>query len=129
MPSTAPHQAEPSYPADVTGIVDWHAHVYYDPESRPRAERLRDALGQAFPDARLGRWHDRPVGPHPQSMYQVAFAADRLAPILSWLSLNRLGLTVLVHPETGDDLADHARHAVWMGAVLPLRLDVFGAGG
>ncbi len=38
--------------------------------------------------------------------------------------LNRAGLTVLVHPETGDDVADHSEHAAWLGAVLPLRLEV-----
>ena len=54
---------------------------------------------------------------------QVAFAADRLARILPWLMLNRRGLVVLVHPETGDAWADHARHAAWLGAVLPLDLD------
>jgi aromatic ring-cleaving dioxygenase len=39
--------------------------------------------------------------------------------------LNRDGLTVLVHPETGNDLRDHGVHAVWFGAVLPLRLEAF----
>ena len=85
---------------------------------------MRDGVAQAFPTARLGSWHDKPVGPHPQAMYQVLFAPDLLAPLLSWLALNRRGLAVLVHPETGDDLADHRDHAVWLGAVLPLNLEV-----
>jgi len=38
--------------------------------------------------------------------------------------LNRSELTILVHPETGDEYADHLQHALWLGAVLPLRLDV-----
>ena len=57
-------------------------------------------------------------------MYQLAFAPERLATLLPWLLLNRRGLTVLVHPETGEDYRDHSRHAAWMGAVLPLRLEV-----
>jgi aromatic ring-cleaving dioxygenase len=110
---------------DPARISGYHAHVYYDPaRSRDRAELVRERVAAIFPDARLGRWHDEPVGPHPQAMYQVAFAADRLSAILPWLMLNRCGLTVLVHPETGDAYADHARHALWLGAVLPLRLDV-----
>jgi DOPA 4,5-dioxygenase len=56
-------------------------------------------------------------------MYQVVFRPERLGSILPWLMLNRLGLVVLVHPETGNDYADHARHAAWLGAVLPLRLE------
>jgi aromatic ring-cleaving dioxygenase len=106
-------------------ITQYHAHVYYDPaDSRDRAALVRERVVAAFPDARLGRWHDRPVGPHPQAMYQIVFAPARLADILPWLMLNRLDLTVLVHPETGDDYADHAHHAAWLGAVLPLRLEV-----
>jgi aromatic ring-cleaving dioxygenase len=42
-----------------------------------------------------------------------------------WLMLNRDGLTVLLHPETGDDLTDHTAHAAWFGAALPLRVEVF----
>ncbi len=38
--------------------------------------------------------------------------------------LNRGGLTILVHPETGDDLADHSDHAVWLGPSLTLDLSV-----
>ena len=106
-------------------ITGYHAHVYYDPaSSRELAALLRERVAAIFPDARLGRWHDQPVGPHPQAMFQIAFAADRLAAILPWLMLNRSGLTILVHPDTGDAYADHARHALWLGAVLPLRLDV-----
>jgi aromatic ring-cleaving dioxygenase len=37
--------------------------------------------------------------------------------------LNRDGLTVLLHPETGQAYADHTDHAVWLGGVLPLKLD------
>jgi DOPA 4,5-dioxygenase len=40
--------------------------------------------------------------------------------------LNRDGLTVLLHPETGDSYSDHTAHAAWFGAVLPIRLEAFG---
>ena len=53
-------------------------------------------------------------------MYQVAFAAELFADVLPWLMLNRAGLTVLVHPETGRPRDDHLHHAAWLGAVLPL---------
>ncbi len=114
---------------DPGAIKDYHAHVYYDPAtSRDRAERLRARVGAAFPDARLGRWHDELVGPHPQSMYQIAFPTRLLEKFVPWLMLNRDGLTVLLHPETGDDYTDHSAHAAWFGAVLPLRLEVFKRG-
>jgi DOPA 4,5-dioxygenase len=106
-------------------IADYHAHVYYDAErTRDRAERLRARIAAEFPLAKLGRWHDELVGPHPQSMYQVAFPSRLLASFVPWLMLNRDGLTVLLHPETGDDYRDHTAHACWFGATLPLRVDV-----
>jgi aromatic ring-cleaving dioxygenase len=112
---------------DPRAIKDYHAHVYYDPATtRGKAERLRERVGAEFPHAKLGRWHDERVGPHPQSMFQIAFATAMLARFVPWLMLNRDGLTVLLHPETGDDYTDHSAHAAWFGAVLPLRLEVFG---
>ena len=55
------------------------------------------------------------------------FPAEMLATFVPWLMLNRDGLVVLLHPETGDDLADHTAHAAWFGAILPLRLEAFAA--
>src|SRR5580658_3190916 len=111
---------------DPAAITEYHAHIYYDPDTtRAKAERLRVRIAAAFPAAKVGRWHDELVGPHPQSMYQVAFPAQVLEKFVPWLMLNRDGLTVLLHPETGDDYTDHSAHAAWFGAVLPLRLEVF----
>jgi aromatic ring-cleaving dioxygenase len=111
---------------DASAIKDYHAHIYYDPAtSRGRAEHLRERVAAAFPQAKLGRWHDELVGPHPQSMYQIAFPTGMLADFVPWLMLNRDGLTILLHPETGDDLTDHTAHAAWFGAVLPLRVEAF----
>jgi aromatic ring-cleaving dioxygenase len=111
---------------DPSAISEYHAHIYYDPPTtRNRAEQLRARVAAEFPQAKLGRWHDELVGPHPQSMFQIAFPANLLGAFLPWLMLNRDGLSVLLHPETGDDYADHSAHAAWLGAMLPLRLDVF----
>jgi aromatic ring-cleaving dioxygenase len=100
-------------------------HAYYDPaSSRDRAARLRERVAATFPGVTPGRWHDTPVGPHTQSMYQLAFPPTLLASFLPWLMLNRDGLSILLHPGTGDAYADHIDHAVWLGSVLPLRMNV-----
>jgi DOPA 4,5-dioxygenase len=104
-------------------IAGFHIHVYYNPSTREAASRVRDQLAERF-DVELGRWREEPVGPHPQSMYQVKFAPGLFGQIVPWLMLNHAGLTVLVHPETGDDLADHGEHALWLGEKLSLNLDV-----
>lgn len=109
--------------ADSASIRGYHAHIYYSPETRERAARVRDGLAERF-RATLGRWHDEPVGPHPISMYQVAFAAEEFPLLVPWLMLNREELSVLVHPLSGDAYLDHARYAAWLGTPVPLRLDV-----
>jgi aromatic ring-cleaving dioxygenase len=120
----APSGAVPT--TDPETIREYHAHIYYEPSTtRDRAARLRERVAAAFPAATLGRWHDALVGPHPQSMYQIAFPREVLATFVPWLMLNRDGLTVLLHPETGDDYVDHTDHAAWFGGMLPLRLEVF----
>ena len=87
-----------------------------------RRREVRATLEQRFA-ADLGRWHDRPIGPHPRWSYQVAFAPALFGEIIPWLALNRDGLTVFVHPNTGDAIADHVDHAVWMGEMPALNLD------
>lgn len=114
--------------ADPARITAYHAHVYFRTEpERSAAAALRRAVAERFPAARLGSWHEQPVGPHPVPMYQILFAAPELARILPFLMLNQGGLSILLHPETGDDYADHADHAAWLGAPLPLRLEVLRA--
>lgn len=103
-------------------IRGYHAHVYYDPDTRPLAAGLREAIDERF-DVVMGRWRDQPVGPHPQSMYQVAFAPGVFAELVPWLMLNRTGLNVLVHPETGDEVADHTSQALWLGEKLELNVE------
>ncbi|MEE3718539.1 DOPA 4,5-dioxygenase family protein [Tumidithrix elongata RA019] len=103
-------------------ITSYHAHVYYHPETRVAAEQVRQGLGDRF-EVQLGRWHDRLVGPHTRSMYQVAFANDQFDRIVPWLLLNRQGLAVLVHPNTGNAIADHTDRALWLGEKLEVNLE------
>ncbi len=119
--------AIPARPLSRAPISTIPSHSRDPVSSRGRAARLRERVAAAFPDATLGRWHDAPVGPHPQSMYQIAFPRALLASFVPWLMLNRDGLTILLHPGTGNAYADHTDHAVWFGSMLPLRLDVLRA--
>ncbi|CAH2600875.1 conserved protein of unknown function [Rhodovastum atsumiense] len=107
-------------PENVGTITAWHAHVYFDQESRATAAWLRERVAEHHPAARFGHWHEVKVGPHPGPMYQIAFTSGDAALLIPFLALNRRGLTILVHPDTGRPRADHLEHALWMGAVLPL---------
>ncbi|MBI3302325.1 MAG: 4,5-dioxygenase [Deltaproteobacteria bacterium] len=107
---------------DTSEIKGFHAHVYYDPESRNAAARVRDGLAARF-EVELGRWRDEPVGPHPKSMYQVKFAPEQFGQVVPWLMLHHGGLDVLVHPSTGDDVEDHTDRALWLGEKLELNIE------
>lgn len=107
-----------------TGIIRaFHAHVYYDPAAtRDVAAIVREEAVARFP-LRAGRWHDVPVGPHTQAMYQLLFDPGVFATLVPWLMLNRRGLDVLVHPDTGLPRRDHLVHGFWLGKVLPLKAE------
>ena len=104
-------------------IEDFHAHVYFDVTTVERArslcERARDRFGIA-----MGRMHEKPLGPHPRWSCQLTVPKERFGEVLAWLALNREGLTLFIHPNTGNDLADHRDHAIWMGELLPLDLEM-----
>ena len=46
---------------DPSATQGYHAHIYYDAETRPIAERLREAIGNRF-GVELGRWREEPSG-------------------------------------------------------------------
>ena len=106
-------------PRDESDIDGFHAHIYYDAASRPVAEWLRQEIEQRF-QVVMGRWREAPVGPHPQTMYQVAFANDQFDRLVQWLAVNRDGLNVLVHPHTENAYNDHLVFGFWLGDKLPL---------
>ena len=103
-------------------IRGFHAHVYFDSPTREAALQVRDGLAERF-EVELGRIHDKPLGPHPKSMYQVKFAPSEFGVLVPWLMIHHQGLDVLIHPETGDDVADHTVNALWLGEKLDLNIE------
>lgn len=111
-------------PLNLDRIHSYHAHIYYEtPAQRAAAEVVREEIGQRF-SVLLGRWHDRPIGPHARGMYQVAFMPGEFARLVPWLMLNRRGLTILVHPNTGAPKSDHLLYPLWFGEVLDIHAAV-----
>jgi DOPA 4,5-dioxygenase len=112
-------------PTDPARIEDYHLHVYFDDDdAQARAAKLREWVVARFPAARMGRWHDGPVGPHVQAMYQIQFGPDLFPALVPFVMMNRMGLTVLLHPQSGRPRDDHTLNATWMGAVLPVKTEV-----
>ncbi len=112
---------------DLSSITSWHAHVYFDSASRDAAWKFREVVAARFGDTvQLGRFHERPVGPHPLPSYQLAFTPTQFAEVVPWLTLSHGVLDVFVHPNTDDELRDHRDRALWLGRSHPLDLRAVG---
>ncbi|HET7575822.1 MAG TPA: DOPA 4,5-dioxygenase family protein [Sphingomicrobium sp.] len=105
-------------------ILNFHAHIYYDPEEVDAAKNLA-AAAQARFEVAAGHFHLVPVGPHPRGSCQLTVPAELFGDVAQWLTLNRGPLTIFAHASTGDDLADHTRHVIWFGESEPLKLSIF----
>ncbi len=99
----------------------WHVHVYFrDDRERTLALTLRSAIRDRFPSAHFGRIHEIAVAFHPAPMFQVALDRVPLGTLLPWLQRHREGLSLLVHPLTGDVVREHREDAIWLGVPLEL---------
>ena len=106
-------------------IRDFHAHIYFDPDELERAQALAGAAHEKF-GVPVGHFHLRPVGPHPRGSCQLTVLPVQFGEFAQWAALNRNGLTIFAHAETGEDLADHTEHVIWFGPSEPLNLAIFG---
>jgi aromatic ring-cleaving dioxygenase len=102
----------------------YHAHAYFAPEHREAAVALRSQLAtlrevEGTP-VFIGQLRDHGVGPHPIPQFEVHFPKRDLARLMP--VFEGCGLSVLVHPVTLDDFADHTTLATWVGE--PIALDV-----
>ena len=105
-------------------ISDFHAHIYFTADSRGSAEKFRQLIDEHLaPLLRYrGNLIDRPVGPHPVPMFELNFLPEHFTQVVTFLMQNHGEHSVLIHPQTGDDLTDHTTHALWLGEQLKLDL-------
>jgi len=107
----------------MTEVKGYHAHVYYNPETKPAAEKLRGTIIGKF-KVEPGVLSDEPRGPHPISQFNVIFETPEFDSVVPWLMLNRDGLDVLVHPLTESSYDDHSKNALWLGTPVPMKLEI-----
>jgi len=112
-------QALPELPRAYTDIKSYHAHIYFDEDSYEKAALLRRWAAERFP-VELGNWNLEPRGPHVTPSFYFGFSNDLLPVLVPWLQLNSLGLTILLHPNTGDGRADHLYYALWVNRSQPV---------
>ncbi len=105
-------------------INNFHIHLYYDETNIEIAKDLAKEAKKIYP-IDVGTFHEKNVGPHPRWSVQLAVPVDIFGDVLTFVALNRKGLTVFSHPTTGNGLKDHVDHAIWMGEVLDLNAGAF----
>lgn len=95
-------------------ITEYHIHIYYDNDASD-AKTLADNLITLFPKTITGPYSIGIVGPHTKRNIEVNVAADAIGDVLPWLQLNNPGLSILIHPRTGDEVKDHLERSLWLG--------------
>ena len=106
-------------------IISYHAHVYFDANTVDQARDLCQTAAKTF-GLKQGHMHQQNVGPHPMWSCLLLTTPAQFSEVLPWLALNRDGLIIFAHPETGDHLKDHRDHGIWLGTGLDLDLSSFG---
>ncbi|KAI0888324.1 DOPA-like domain-containing protein [Annulohypoxylon maeteangense] len=113
-------------------------HIYYLQSNEAQtkyAKELWERIRHEFPELRIYRVWDRPIGPHPLAMFEVnLFTPAQFGAFIAWLAIYRGPLSALIHPNTVEgegaeaqavDRRNHTQRAIWMGERLPLDLDLF----
>ncbi|KAI1268017.1 DOPA-like domain-containing protein [Xylariaceae sp. FL1019] len=114
-------------------------HIYYLPNDKAQTEYARalwERIRREFPELRIYRFWDKPVGPHAVPMFEVnVFTPAQFGALVSWLVVWRGPLSVLIHPNTVEkhlkegekEALNHSTRATWMGERLPVNVDLLRA--
>ncbi|KAI9218209.1 DOPA-like domain-containing protein [Blastocladiella britannica] len=112
-------------------IKSFDVHVYWLPSSKAQYEEamaLKAKAEKLFPQLSHGMMWDGPSGPHPYNMFEIdIYNAIDFATFVPWMILNHGNLSVLIHPQAGNDVRDHTFHAMWLGQPVPLDMGLLEA--
>ncbi|ETW79054.1 hypothetical protein HETIRDRAFT_478392 [Heterobasidion irregulare TC 32-1] len=105
---------------------DFHIYYMQNVESQQKyARELHERIRREFPELRIYKFWEKPVGPHPTAMFEVnTFDPHQTGTLFSWLAVNRGPCSVLIHPNTDNSYRDHTELATWMGTPWPLLTEV-----
>ncbi|GAM86583.1 hypothetical protein ANO11243_045970 [Dothideomycetidae sp. 11243] len=132
--SHTPEKPSLAYTQFTGGIVNsarggFDIHVYYqqrDEYERNFAKELCERVRREFPELRVHRLYETPVGPHTTAMFEVnVFTPQQFGAFIPWLVIHRGPLSTLIHPNTDDEYRDHTQRSIFMGPAVPLYLRMF----
>ncbi|KAG8870006.1 hypothetical protein FRC20_000491 [Serendipita sp. 405] len=113
---------EPIRSKDKGNSFDFHIyHLPSNADEKKYAQELHERIRREFPEMRIYRFWDRPVGPHPIPMFEInTFTPSETGALFGFLTIWRGPLSVLIHPNTDDEFKDHTELCSWMGRPVPL---------
>lgn len=62
----------------------------------------------------------KPIGPHPIGQFETWVPAEHFSKAYEWFVQKRSSLTILIHPLTEHEVADHTQRVVFMGKAYDL---------
>ncbi|KAH0603561.1 uncharacterized protein H6S33_007883 [Morchella sextelata] len=105
------------------------AHIYFyqnNPAQVTYATELWTRIRREFPELRIYKIWDKPIGPHTLAMFEVnIFTPAQFGAFVPWLVIHRGPLSVLLHPNTNNPLRDHTQRATWLGREVPIDTALF----
>lgn len=88
-------------------------HIYYFQQNaiqKQYAQELLQRIRHEFPELRVYKLWDKPIGPHPVAMFEVnLFTPAQFGAFVPWLCIHRGMLSALVHPITTGEGEDEYR--------------------
>lgn len=104
----------------------FHSHIYYTAETKPKAQALWQSLKTQFgAKLQISELYDELMGPHPFWMFEADFSAEMFLDVVHFLSDERQGLSILIHPLSGNSVLDHTDYAMFLGQKEDLNLSIF----
>ncbi|KAF5597605.1 DOPA 4 5-dioxygenase [Fusarium subglutinans] len=125
-------------PLDRSRRGGFDIHIYYLQTNKTQtkyAKELWERIRREFPELRIYKFWEGPIGPHPIAMFEVnVFSPAQFGAFVAWLAVWRGPLSALIHPNTipeegvnhwASEKRDHLERAIWMGERLPLDVSLF----
>ena len=111
-----------------SNLKGYHIHIYHgeDGAYKDAAKQLTEALMRAFPTELTRAKNIGAVGPHQEPNTSIDVCSLDIASLIFWLAFKSGGtLSILLHPNTGDDETDHLEHSVWFNRSTEYNMTFF----
>lgn len=102
----------------------YHFHIYFEPLELDKVQDLIERLKE-LENISIGRVWNKPVGPHPVGSCQITVLPEKMHEVFTCFLEYRNGLSIFVHPVSGDDWIDHTKYVMWIGDSYRLNLEFF----